>query len=182
MLFFVCLFFVLCSSIYYFRGAPKSPKSKEAIPKEAIPKEGIPKEGIPKEGIPKEAIPKEAIPKEAIPKEAIPKETIPKEAIPKEAIPKETIPKEAIPKEAIPKEAIPKEAIPKEAINCFLFIEKEAIASFGDFLVSFCEILLWVERLACISNCLVRQTFLVTNPNKSRRQIVVCPPVYAAGV
>jgi hypothetical protein len=59
---------------YYFRGAPKSPKSKEAIPKEAIPKE------------------------------------------------------------AIPKEAIPKEAIPKEAINCFLFIKKEAIASFGDFL------------------------------------------------
>jgi hypothetical protein len=39
--------------------------------------------------------------------------------------------KEAIPKEAIPKEAIPKEAIPKEAINCFLFIEKEAIASLG---------------------------------------------------
>jgi hypothetical protein len=62
---------LLCSSIYYFRGAPKSPKSKEAIPKEAIPKE------------------------------------------------------------AIPKEAIPKEAIPKEAINCFLFIEKEAIASLG---------------------------------------------------
>jgi hypothetical protein len=30
-----------------------------------------------------------------------------------------------------PKEAIPKEAIPKEAINCFLFIEKEAIASLG---------------------------------------------------
>jgi hypothetical protein len=167
MLFFVCLFFVLCSSIYYFRGAPKSPKSKEGIPKEVIPKEAIPKEAIPKEGIPKETIPKEGIPKEGIPKEAIPKEAIPKEAIPKEAI---------------PKEAIPKEAIPKEAINCFLFIEKEAIASFGDFLVSFCEILLWVERLACISNCLVRQTFLVTNPNKSRRQIVVCPPVYAAGV
>ena len=62
---------------YYFRGAPKSPKSKEAIPKEAIPKE------------------------------------------------------------AIPKKAIPKEAIPKEAINCFLFIKKEAIASFGDFLFFF---------------------------------------------
>jgi hypothetical protein len=42
---------LLCSSIYYFRGGPKSPKSKEAIPKEAIPKEAIPKEAIPKEGI-----------------------------------------------------------------------------------------------------------------------------------
>jgi hypothetical protein len=39
--------------------------------------------------------------------------------------------KEAISKEAISKEAIPKEAIPKEAINCFLFIEKEAIAFLG---------------------------------------------------
>jgi hypothetical protein len=79
-LFFVCLFiFCYALLLLYFRGAPKSPKSKEAIPKEAIPKE-------------------------------------------------------AIPKEAIPKEAIPKEAIPKEAINCFLFIKKEAIASFGDFL------------------------------------------------
>jgi hypothetical protein len=37
---------LLCSSIYYFQGAPKSPKSKEAIPKEAIPKEAIPKEAI----------------------------------------------------------------------------------------------------------------------------------------
>jgi hypothetical protein len=45
--------------------------------------------------------------------------------------PKSPKSKEAIPKEAIPKEAIPKEAIPKEAINCFLFIEKEAIASLG---------------------------------------------------
>jgi hypothetical protein len=44
---------------------------------------------------------------------------------------KEAISKEAISKEAIPKETIPKEAIPKEAINCFLFIEKEAIASLG---------------------------------------------------
>jgi hypothetical protein len=67
---------LLCSSIYFFRGGPKSPKSKEAIPKEAIPKEPIPKEPI-------------------------------------------------------PKEPIPKEPIPKEAINCFLFIEKEAIASLG---------------------------------------------------
>jgi hypothetical protein len=40
-------------------------------------------------------------------------------------------PKSPKSKEAIPKEAIPKEAIPKEAINCFLFIEKEAIASLG---------------------------------------------------
>jgi hypothetical protein len=48
-LFFV--YFLLCSSIYYFRGAPKSPKSKEAIPKEAIPKEAIPKEAIPKEAM-----------------------------------------------------------------------------------------------------------------------------------
>ncbi len=48
--------------------------------------------------------------------------------------PKSPKSKEAIPKEAIPKEAIPKEATPKEAINCFLFIKKEAIASFGDFL------------------------------------------------
>jgi len=46
---------------YYFRGAPKSPKSKEAIPKEAIPKEAIPKEAIPKKAIQKKAIPKEAI-------------------------------------------------------------------------------------------------------------------------
>jgi hypothetical protein len=37
---------LLCSSIYYFRGGPKSRKSKEAIPKEAIPKEAIPKEAI----------------------------------------------------------------------------------------------------------------------------------------
>jgi hypothetical protein len=37
---------LLCYSIYYFRGGPKSPKSKEAIPKEAIPKEAIPKEAI----------------------------------------------------------------------------------------------------------------------------------------
>jgi hypothetical protein len=44
---------------------------------------------------------------------------------------KEAIPKEAIPKEAIPKEAISKDAIPKEAMNCFLFIEKEAIAVLG---------------------------------------------------
>jgi hypothetical protein len=42
---------LLCSSIYYFWGGPKSPKSKEAIPKEAIPKEAIPKEAIPKEAI-----------------------------------------------------------------------------------------------------------------------------------
>jgi hypothetical protein len=42
---------LLCSSVYYFRGGPKSPKSKEAIPKEAIPKEAIPKEAIPKEAI-----------------------------------------------------------------------------------------------------------------------------------
>jgi hypothetical protein len=42
---------LLCYSIYYFRGGPKSPKSKEAIPKEAIPKEVIPKEAIPKEAI-----------------------------------------------------------------------------------------------------------------------------------
>jgi hypothetical protein len=42
---------LLCYSIYYFRGGPKSPKSKEAIPKEAIPKEAIPKEAIPKEAI-----------------------------------------------------------------------------------------------------------------------------------
>jgi hypothetical protein len=54
---------LLCSSINYFRGSPKSPKSKEAIPKEAIPKEAIPKEAIPKEAIncflfmEKEAIP-----------------------------------------------------------------------------------------------------------------------------
>jgi hypothetical protein len=47
---------LLCSSIYYFRGGQKPPKSKEAIPKEAIPKEAIPKEAIPKEAIPKEAI------------------------------------------------------------------------------------------------------------------------------
>jgi hypothetical protein len=45
--------------------------------------------------------------------------------------PKSPKSKEAIPKEAIPKEVIPKEAIPKEAINCFLFIEKEAIALLG---------------------------------------------------
>jgi hypothetical protein len=45
--------------------------------------------------------------------------------------PKSTKSKEAISKEAIPKEAIPREAIPKEAINCFLFIEKEAIPSLG---------------------------------------------------
>jgi hypothetical protein len=88
--------FLFCSSIYYFRGAQKSPKLKEAIQKEAIGKE------------------------------------------------------------AIRKEAIREEAIQKEAINCFLFIEKEAIASFGDFLVSFCETLLCVERLACISKFLVR--------------------------
>jgi hypothetical protein len=42
---------LLCTSIYYFQGGPKSPKSKEAIPKEAIPKEVIPKEAIPKEAI-----------------------------------------------------------------------------------------------------------------------------------
>jgi hypothetical protein len=42
---------LLCSSIYYFRGGPKSPKSKEEIPKEAIPREAIPKEAIPKEAI-----------------------------------------------------------------------------------------------------------------------------------
>jgi hypothetical protein len=42
---------LLCSSIYYFRGGPKSPKSKEAIPKDAIPKEAIPKEAIPKKAI-----------------------------------------------------------------------------------------------------------------------------------
>jgi hypothetical protein len=45
------IYFLLCSSIYYFRGAPKSPKSKEAIPKEAIPKEAIQKEAIQKEAI-----------------------------------------------------------------------------------------------------------------------------------
>jgi hypothetical protein len=72
-----------------------------------------------------------------------------KEAISKEAIPKEVIRKEAIPKKAIPKEAIPKEAIPKEAINSFLFI-KGSNCFLGDFLVSFCETLLCVERLACI--------------------------------
>ena len=137
-LFFVCLFFVML--FYYFPGAPKSPKSKEAIPKKAIPKE----------------------------------------------------------------------AIPKEAINCFLFIKKEAIASFGDFLLFFCETLLCVERLACISKFsgpiniishepkrkqttnpglsfgLLRglRCFPVwcTSADESRRQIVVCPPVYAAGL
>jgi hypothetical protein len=42
---------LLCSSIYYFRGGPKSLKSKEAISKEAILKEAIPKKAIPKEAI-----------------------------------------------------------------------------------------------------------------------------------
>jgi hypothetical protein len=83
----------------------------------------------------------------------------------KEAIPKEAIPKEAIPKEAIPKEAIPKEAIPKEAINCFLFIKKEAIASFGNCFV-FCETLLCVERLACY----VPRFGWDAHDNESRRQ------------
>ncbi len=44
-----CLFFVyflLCSSIYYFRGAPKFPKSKSAIRKSAIRKSAIRKSAI----------------------------------------------------------------------------------------------------------------------------------------
>jgi hypothetical protein len=66
----------LLSSLCYFRGAPKSQKSKEAIPEEAIPKKAIPKEEIPKEEIPREESPREESPKEASPKEASPKEAI----------------------------------------------------------------------------------------------------------
>jgi hypothetical protein len=53
-LFFV--YFLLCSSIYYFRGAPKFPKSKSAIRKSAIRKSAIRKSAIQKSALRKSAI------------------------------------------------------------------------------------------------------------------------------
>ncbi len=71
----------------------------------------------------------------------------------------------------------------KRSKNLLLFGMKRSNCFFSDFFVAFCETLLGEERLACIFE-MFRPIHIirVTIADKSKRQIVVCPSVDAAGV
>jgi hypothetical protein len=72
---------------------------------------------------------------------------------------------------------------------CLLWHQKEAIAFFAVDLLTLHTYLSYLNKSQLLTACVLSSTFwetyyflLVTSADESRRQIVVCPPVYAAGL